>query len=222
MKNIDRDTEIKLQINSGKTLQEVGNAFGLTRERIRQIAGHGKSHIIKKEKRTSFIKRNPHLSSKNIAKILHLNLNQVRKYRKSFREPLDSCNSLIFRASEIEENIHDVLLSKGFNNTLMPHMHPYDIELQDGRKIDVKASFHTIHPKSQYSPFYSFKLGKKRRGEYADFFILVVVPTNDIYIIPNSVLKPGLEYIRIPELKTRQKSHSRKYDKFKNNFDVLL
>jgi hypothetical protein len=99
----------------------------------------------------------------------------------------------------------------------MPHHHEFDILLENGKRVDVKAASRTMKPpSSKCYPFYSFGTKKPERGNYCDFFICVVVPTVDLFIIPFD--DAGRDSIRLIHPPHKRVS---KYFQYHNRFDLL-
>lgn len=219
-----KDQMIQMRRN-GATLQEIGDAYGISRERVRQIIGDVKVNrmdiragIVRK-----FAEMEPDLNVTEIARYTGTNEAFVRRVLGNARMPVTEGDTAPYKGYEVECRVSKMLTDLGIENTLMPYNHPFDMLLADGRKVEVKSSYAPMHPPSQHSPFYSFHVRKDKKGDYADFFLFVVASDNNIYVVPNADLPAKADTIRIQALEDdkRQRIHATKYDKYLNNFELM-
>src|SRR5688572_24657506 len=88
---------------------------------------------------------------------------------------------------QAEEKVSLKLGALGLRNKRMTFKHPFDIELENGKRIDVKVA--TVAGKINVGvhkyEFYRFYMAKSKKQDFTDFFILVVGDT--YYVIPYDV-----------------------------------
>lgn len=223
----DRVSHMRSLRESGKTLQEIGDLYGISRERVRQLIGNTKkfNYVRKAKDKAILDPANLDKTDQELADELGYDVGYIQYYRSGVRRKMPE-HSSAGRGFCVEDEISKILTVNRIPNTLMPLHHPFDILLANGTRVDVKSAAHPLHPPSQYAPYYNFNLGQKRRGEYADFFILVPLKDGDIcdiYIIPRDVV-PNVDYFRLPALsdEERQKAKRSKYAVYKNRFDLLV
>lgn len=200
----------------GKTLEDIGNIYHISRERVRQIIGNTGVYFI------SNIARRIHVDSSMTVKDLDGLL--YGRGRKILRDKLKKIHHAISGGAgkdgqEIEWLVSEKLKSIGLENELMPLRHPFDIQLKNGIRIDVKATW----TKSITSPFqknemYRFGVKKKRKAGACDFYICYIAPHNVFFVIPEKEVNlSNFLYISYPEPK---RSWS-KWQDYENRFDLL-
>ena len=210
----ERNQEMyNLRFTHGKTLQEIASQFGVSRERVRQIIGN-----TGREFRVNWTKK----------KFMEYDLEAVsdisslpgvksvwQKVWGSYRHPNSNSQGI-----EFEEMGNALLISKGFETKLMPHLHPFDILVNGEIKIDVKHSDFDISTlESQNSTGPTYPISHLKGGKDCDLF-LVFVPLGEEYsafIIPSYEVA-GLDKIRIPWPSGKKPS---KWHKYLNRFDLL-
>jgi hypothetical protein len=119
--------------------------------------------------------------------------------------------------AEWESKVSTILLQNGIENERMPHEHTFDI-LASKIKIEVKfcGKWQQYNPR-QITPIYRFKVNKKEKGDYADFFACCI-DDDQIFIIPNHEIKKVCHiYISYP-FTGRSSS---KYHQYMNRFDLI-
>jgi Sigma-70, region 4 len=192
---------------------EIGKKFGISRERVRQLIGNtGYGYIPRKQ--AKLILSRPDLTNTQLAEELSVSVGTIIKYRGHQRHAIEKGKLEIGIRYEII--VSDRLKQEGIDHKLMPHHHPFDILLGNGKRIDVKSATHKVSPKSQNYSFYTIRINKKERGHYADFFIIYIVPENMFLVIPFDDTPE--DYLRFFYPKKRRKS---KFLVFKDRFDLL-
>jgi len=200
----------RLHVEEGKTLQEVGDMYGITRERVRQLVGtlgHGLPAAYKK----SIIDAHPELTNNELSAIVGISVSRGDQHHAI-------AGGALKRGVEIEDVVSRKLTELGIAHEMMPVRNAFDILLSNGRRIDVKASFRKMSPPSQFGSYYSFATRKAKRGDYCDFFILVIVPTMDMFVVPNEAVKSKCEQIHMD---WPAHARSSKFHKYLNRFDLL-
>jgi DNA-binding CsgD family transcriptional regulator len=222
-----RAQEMRQLRKDGATLQQISDIYGVSRERVRQVIGNTKDfHYVKKAREQSIL--NPthlHKTDQELADELGVSVYLIQRYRSGIRRKV-SDHSHLGKGVQIEEEVSGILRINRINHTLMPPSHPFDILLENGKRVDVKSAHKALQPPSQRYPFYWFSLKKDIRGEYADFFILAVVASgyiDELYVVPNSAILRGSHGIRIGALPPEQRKSKKgsKYSKYLNRFDLL-
>lgn len=178
-----------------RTLKEIGDHYGITRERVRQILGNTghEAYRARIQEKVSFIENSKDKTTVQLVNALNKKFGKgiaqqtLHSIRAKFRHAI--ADGLRGKGTEIENLVAKKLTSLGIKNTLMPHNHPFDIQLPNGRRIDVKSTFREARTSpSQRHTMYHFSIGKDTRGNYCDFFICYIEPTNDFFVIPNHKL----------------------------------
>jgi transcriptional regulator with XRE-family HTH domain len=163
------------------TLQEIGDKFGLSRERIRQLIGNtGNKKASTKPKK---------MTQNGTAKV----------------------------GLQAEFLVSRKLIEHGIEHELMPYTAPFDIKTRGGLRLEVKTS-----SKRSGATNRKFNVGIDARGKYADFFMLVIKETGEIFVVPfEAVTEPQKVTFSYPETNTgMRKPHSR-YLQYYNRFDLL-
>lgn len=94
---------------------------------------------------------------------------------------------------------------------------PFDLELLDGRKIEVKTRVSTCETTSDGRPLYRFIIRRpKQELDRADFFILMI--NDDFFVIPTVYLSTSSS-LAIPWPSGHMKRS--KWASFHNRFDLL-
>lgn len=220
LRNLSRKDEM-IEMRKTMTLQEIADKFSVSRERVRQIIGNtGRND--KTDEKILYVRANPQKTNSEIQKDL------AKIYGKGLGSKISAAwggmrHSLgggwAKPGSEIENLVSKKLTSLGIENKQMPHLHPFDIMLDNGLKVDVKASFiEQKTSKTQRHTMYGFSVQKNKRGDYCDFFICYIAKTGDYFIIPNNEVNTVSRiYIAWP---TPERSWS-KWASFHNRFDLL-
>jgi hypothetical protein len=115
--------------------------------------------------------------------------------------------------------VSEKLKQLGIENELMPHGHVFDIRLCNGKTVDVKSRITKSLPPSlrgRTAAYWTFDCRKGKKGSYADFFILYIWETGDIFVVPDHEM--GISQIRFcwpPAFKAS------KWHQYHNDFDLL-
>lgn len=213
-----REKMMQLRFDERLTLAEIGQEFGISRERVRQIIGNT-GYVLSEvlEERNEEI-RSSISATPALAKKYGLSEGRVSVIRSGRNYHLIASGNR--RKGEIAERYVNWALNKnGISNELMPTGHPFDILALDKVRIDVKGAFTASKTKDYASPLWRFHIGKNRRGKYCDMFICVIWDTKECFIIPDSVLKrdQGNIYFCWP---TKRPTMG-KYQKYLNRWDLI-
>jgi len=119
-----------------------------------------------------------------------------------------------------EFRIASELLLRGYNPSIRIVDDGVDLVLDNGKTIQVKTTTNKCYVNSYFVGLSSSKWRKgqqtkERQNLRADYLIIWVVPTGDIYIIPASIVGSKLSVTL-----TNSKSSNRYYF-YANNWDIL-
>lgn len=211
---------VRLRFEESKTLQEIANVYGISRERVRQIIGNSGSGYKLRRNRKKILSH-PELTNDELSEYTGISVNVISTHRAMAgqRHTIKDGGHLK-SGTEGEIIVSDKLRELGIEHKLMGHMHKFDIILKNGKRIDVKTADSAIKPPSQHGgAYYNFRITKFRSGQesYADFFILLIKPENKFYVIPENEIAKS--YLRITQ--SPLKKEKLKYDKYINRFDLL-
>lgn len=203
----------RLRFSENWSLQEIADKYNLSRERVRQLIGNSGSGYKARRNNHSIISR-PDLTNQELSEALNLSVNKISSIRGRQRHEIKGGS--LKKGTDIEVIVSKLLINKGVENKLMPHKHPFDILLWNGKRVDVKSCYKKIKPKSQAgNGYYSVHIDRSRRGEYADFLIVLIVPENVYFVIPFDV---ATDQIRLIYPESAKKS---KFSVYINRFDLL-
>lgn len=181
-------SEEMIEMRKSMTLQEIGDHFGVSRERVRQIVGNTGYEVQKRRisERERFILEHPELTTKQLAESIGCGQNLVSSIRADIRHAIEP--GALAKGTAVEDTVSALLHQHGIANELMPHFHAYDILLSNGKTIDVKSAHSIMNPPSSIGyPYYHFPV---RKADYCDYFIFVVVPEEQYYVVPAWDVKP--------------------------------
>lgn len=120
-----------------------------------------------------------------------------------------------------EDYVCGLLEKHDIGYTRQSYLASVDIVLHNKKTIDVKTATHSLFPLSarRNGPYYCFHIRKDKKGEYANYYLCVIVPTGDVFVIPAIEIPENTDQIRIcyPPLK----KSTTKYNKFLNAFWLL-
>ena len=199
------------------TLQEIGERFGVSRERVRQILGNTgpgfKSTRLREKARAMSDKTN-----EEVAKALGISEQYASALRSGLRVPAKSGYKKL--GTDKEEWVAALLEDKGFSCELKQLGHPFDILIDGKCRVDVKFS---KTPKSSpshecVSPTWRFAVRGDR--ENCDFYVCVTA-NDDVFVIPSGKVSPNMESLvfvyptKRPDLAKWQKYYER-YDLIEN------
>lgn len=186
---IARDEEMRrMRFDGLKTLEEIGNEFGLTRERVRQILGNDGFSIVRKRRKETekYIESQTNKTNDELAAELETTYAMVSLSRGGTRHAVKPETSTE-RGYKGEEIVSAKMTELGIEHEMMPNNHPFDILVFGNLRIDVK----TCHNRPTYpsligkakSPRLTFKAPRNKRNDL-DFYILLAMETGDMFIVP--------------------------------------
>jgi len=217
MSTRDHLDEIWNMRERGNSLQEIGDKFGVSRERIRQIIGNTKGmRKFASDKLLDVFSVN--MTTGQASKISGLSYGHASHVIGKFRH-VPSGNGSCFGGYNGENVVAEKLVRAGFDCVLQSLHENYDILVNNIIKIDVKTAYAARHSlsraKTQKSPYYTFNIRNNR--DCIDFYILYIVPTDDIFIVPAKVLPIRQILVSWPTLRPELG----KVQKYRNRFDLL-
>lgn len=211
--NQARVEEIKnLRYSEKMTLQEIADKYSLSRERVRQILGNSGTGY-KTGRQSELILSHPELTNTQLAEKIGINKDMVSRYRSHQRHAIE--DGALKNGTDIEILISNKLNAMGIENELMPHHHPFDILMSNGKRIDVKSTNKKIFISKTKAEYYNFKTEKTRRGNYTDYFIMYIVPEDLCLVVPFDDAPKDMLHFNYPV------ERNGKFTKFINNFEVL-
>jgi predicted DNA-binding protein YlxM (UPF0122 family) len=197
---LTRNEDIKKKYNEGNyTMQELGDAYGISRQRIHQIVGSGNRTIQqnriqkRKKEREKRILSMSDKTNKELAAILDRCTGSISAIRGRTRHAVES-NCSVGVGANWEEWVAQQIGSKGMNCELMPVRTSYDILVEGKIRIDVKSAKNSASL-ANVSPVYRFRVRKRKDRTHADFYICVISETKDLFIIPSNIVRPDLHQI---------------------------
>ena len=207
----ERNEEMAMLRNRyGFTLREISEIYGVSRERVRQIIGNTGRDFMRRWTEENV--KNINLEKLDSDELMNLR-GCISVYRKEHAKMHHKNNSISYQSEIL---VSSKLAQLGYPNKIKQSGHPYDIELENGIKIDVK---HTDIPhkccKRQISDGWRFV--HLKHGTDCDFFICVI-PSGEMFVIPSSETRKNT-YIVIMWPQMGQKKS--KWAKFYNRFDLL-
>lgn len=199
------------------TLEEIGNEFGVTRERVRQIIGNTgegfKSRRIKEE-----INRYPNKSNKEIADLLGIAGSTVSRYRET-RSPIRG-NSNRARGWKWRLWAERKLSKLGFDAELVPRGQGYDILVNGSIRVTVRFCGSQWDPPSHFgtNPYWTFRNIDAKRAT-TDFFMLVT-KNEDVFIVAKNSIPRNQEEIIFAYPTDRPEIG--KYQQYHERYDLLM
>lgn len=214
-----RDIEmVRLRNEEMMTLQEIGNIYGVSRERVRQIVGNSGYVNMASVRRRSIIRSSLNKTNSNLAEELGVCVSNVAKHRSDLRHAVEPGNHALAHGSRCEDYIADLLREKGYYVEQMPLSHHFDM-LVNGHRVDVKYCRTPKRSPSMRTTSPTQRFGVKGDRGNCDFYVLV---TNklEVFVVPSSKIPDTMDQIlfcwptKRPEIG--------KYQKYFNRFDLLV
>jgi len=198
----------KMKTDKSITLQQLGDKYGITRERIRQIweryFGYHYTVIVKKHQQENKEQRFREIQLRKDPNYKVVNYKDGLKKKGAFAEKkvLDICNSL--------------------NYIVKPYVDDQSIDLIiNDCLVDVKSAYKAYRSNgSSKTKNYHFHILKSQRK--AEFVICYAEPLNKFFIIPSSAF-PKSDYIFIPEKPIMEwiSSHGAKQKRYARYWEYL-
>lgn len=209
--------EEMIEMRKTKTLREIGEHFSISRERVRQLIGNtGRKPTPSREEIEKQLNTLPENKRREYMIRAGIKMSTLRRLKVQTRFPI--IGGTAEKGQIAESMISKKLSDAGINNELMSTHNKYDI-LANGHRIDVKSCYAPLASPSLYiadgSQNWRFSIGKKKRGKYADFFILLIVPLMQTYVVPFDEVPDEFVVIVSPSKRIT------KYSKYLENLELL-
>jgi hypothetical protein len=224
MDKIERRSLMLMMRHSGLTLQEIGDKFDLSRERVRQIIGNTGRHIVTDYKR-DIIRENPDVPTRILAEQTGISPVVIARYSRGIRRPLAESATNVWIGEQGEVWINDHLNSLGLDSRLTNNRHNhYDLVVND-YKIDVKTTTKPWSPPSlegkSISPSWRFSVKCGNGRLPVDFYICVIdhEQNKDVFVIPYGAIPIPSQHITFCWPSMRPEIG--KYQKYYERYDLL-
>lgn len=181
---------------NGYTLQKIGDKFGISRERVRQLIGNSgyMAFDLMHEERDRIVEESKDLTTPELRK--KLGIYNIPK--RNYHHPVENGDSGTYRGNVSEVRAAEIIRQHGFIAELMPLGHPFDILVNDSIRVDVKSAYHSLTSPSilrrSASPMWKFKVGKNRR-DLCDFYFCIITETEDVFIIPSKDVPANMQFL---------------------------
>lgn len=211
-----------MRFDFGWTLQEIGDKFGISRERVRQILGNTGSIV--KQHRIDTALSSPHKTNGELADEIGISTERIASYRAGTHYKMENEQSGARVGQVAEELVAAKLESRGLSSKLMPLGHSFDILVENRLKIDVKCAHSGRIPPSlrgkAKNPRYHFRIRKHPDRAAIDFYILVIHDERDnMFVVPFDAFPMPKSDLTMSWPTARPTLG--KYQKYHNRFDLL-
>ena len=191
---IERICEMRKLRDNGATIQAIGNIYGISRERVRQLignTGYAAATVIKNE-RQNIVNINKDLTTPELAEKLGVS---TRGFARNYHHPVAG-DGPAARGNQAEVRAAEILRHNGFMPELMPLHHPFDMLINGSIRIDVKSTYKPLRSPSRKntSPMWTFHVKQDTRHK-CDFYFCMIAETEDIFIIPSKDVPDNMDNI---------------------------
>lgn len=219
----EREEEIRcLRYKEGWPLQKIADAYGLSKERIRQIVGNT-GNMANEIWRQNFkeVASDPFLTNQELAEMFNVSPSTVSNHREGWhiaggKSNLTTNTNYVYRIAQEMERM-------GLDVELMPLHHGHHILVAGKIKIAVRVSKGCIPPSQAgrlINPVYHFNLRNRIGKEPIDFYILITWATNDVFVVPADAIPDGQGDIGMVWPTARPEIG--KYQKYHNMFSLIF
>jgi plasmid maintenance system antidote protein VapI len=210
---------VNMRFSERKSLQEIADKYQISRERVRQIIGNTGRDIIPNvaEKLNQIDDISPY-TNQELAEQFGVCPSSISAKLNGRRHAIKKSKSAAYAGYIGEEIISRKLTKRGFDCKLNGG-HRFDATINELVNVDFKTCNKPLYPPSSKhkSPWYSF--GTRNKDiENIDFFIVYLKPTNDLFIVPQSIIgnKDAMRFTW-PTLRPS----IGKIQRFRNRFDLI-
>ena len=214
--NERKEVLLKLRLENKLTLQEIGDLFGITRERVRQIIGNT-GFIAKTDIDKAVEFADPKLTVEELAAKAGVQRKSASfAFAKMNMRHSVSGSGAVKKGFDSENAVCSILECAGFCCEKQTYGTDFDILINGTIKVDVKSAYtpKTSPSLKNINPTYRFDC---KNGKQADFYIFYVVDTNDIFVVPMAAVKSNHVVFTWPTARPE----IGKYQKYHNRFDLL-
>lgn len=186
---------------SGKTYQEIGNLYGLSRQRIHQILSGYSSYRPAKKRVGKYdymydeqwLSETANLTNAELSEITGAPVHLISSRRNSIRHKCNHDDESGFGKGILaEEWASQYLIDAGIDNQLQNFRADYDILALGNVRIDIKSS-NPLNGTKQISPMYSFQ---HRNLKNVDLYICIAWDTKDVFVFPRTEMERTQEFKR--------------------------
>lgn len=220
----ERKSLMLIMRGSGLTLQEIGDRFDLSRERVRQIIGNTGRRVVTDYKR-DVILANLTTPIQTLSEQTGISESVIRHYSKGFRRPLVESDGCVHVGEAGEVWVNDHLNSLGFNSRLTRHRHNHYDLIVNGYKVDVKTTKTPWSPPTilerAVSPAWRFNIRCGKGRPPIDFYICVInhETKQDVFVIPYGAISIPRQHLTFCWPTTRPEIG--KFQKYYERYDLL-
>lgn len=213
---------LRLRHQEKWTIQQIGDRYGISRERVRQIIGNTGRYASKYTntlKNESWLDAHKDKTNNELASMLSTSSECISMYRGKTRHAI-SPDSFVGYGAAVEGVVSDHLRGLGIENQLMPVRHPFDILAENGARIEVKSRFCPMRGDWHIGrSIYAFNVIKGNKlPDYADFYILVIAVEDPVYFV---VPVPDVRWQKSLYVTWPRTYENCKYSKYHNAFDAI-
>jgi transcriptional regulator with XRE-family HTH domain len=219
-----RNEMLELRHEKKWTYQMIADKYGISRERVRQILEPTKMAYKKfwsSRSQAAFVEHGEHLelTNRELASILGCSEAKVSQLRKGKRHAVEG--GFVGDALIWQEWASNSLRVNGINNNLMPFRSKFNILTSCNKKIAVHvANKNSKAPSARnVSPIWRFSIKNKSHPSRADFFMLIITKTEDVFIIPSNKL---LNYDRVDFCYPTSRPSLFRWGQYHNAYHLLL
>ena len=212
---------LRLRFEEKWTLSEIGELFGVTKERVRQIIGNTGGKDRKRKIKPEILARNEsilsstELTNQELSDKFGISKTRIGVIRGKTRHAIEeNCNSKY--GADAENVVASKLTVLGFKTELMPHKHPFDILIENFVRVDVKSTYKQRRKNKTYL-YYSFSVRKNSRQK-CDFYVCYIHPLDKFFVIPALEIPPQRSMITVSY---PPKKREGRYIQYLDRFDLL-
>jgi hypothetical protein len=220
-----RKDEILSLRKSGKTYQEIGNLYSISRQRIHQIiSGYRSYHQVENHigkydymNDENWLSETAKFTNAELSEITGASVKLISSRRGSIRHKCNHSKESGFGKGILaEEWTSQHLTEAGIENQLQNFRADYDILALGNVRIDVKSSS-PLNCTTTTSPMYSFQ---HRNLKNVDLYICIAWDTKDIFVFPREEMERTREFKRFvwPSKSDKVNKHNQQYH---NRLDLI-
>lgn len=221
MKKLSQDSAqkmIELRASGGLKLREIGDLFGVTRERVRQLIGNTgrKVHGDYVRKMVALMTHKEMLSATSDNPLFGSSPETWRRIIGKYHHAAKS--GPVALGQKWERIVSGKLLELGIKTKLMPLGSPFDLLVEESKmRIDVKYCSRPRPTSKCVSPQWGF--GIKGNQNKADFYICVAGEIENCFVIPSHLVSSKTNRLQFcwPTLRPELS----KWKQFHNAFDQI-
>lgn len=207
---------IMMRFEKRMTLQEIGDTFGISRERVRQIVGNSDRRHLAAERIRDEVKSVPELTNSEISSVLGISTATVSKLRHGQRYAIDNDDCSLAIGVQKENEYAKKLSEMGMEVELMPYGEKFDA-IVNGHRVDFKFCATPNVPAGSVNPSWRFNT-KNNSRKNCDFYFCITA-NDDVFIIPSDKIPQKMNQLVFSYPAKHQSTG--KWQKFLNRYDLL-